>query len=531
MNMKRRITIFLLLFLFVPTLLFAQSLTNRERRQINSQVLALIEEYERYASLYDDEAEHFFRSLFKDDAQIVSDMIGSPSYLKSVSISEYINQLRVNSVNTATAIMDVRKGQLKFENGEWHIPIAFRKSLTYIDKNNYVFSIENYYSRYFNVTMDLVYDENENRCMIASMSGRVDSDKVFPEGRFYIINKPRSSGTRYAKHFETLKIDSKPIEYNSTGQAMVVSGEPSVDDVDVEVSVVNETEGFNYDVVSFMFKTRNIRLKPYFSYAPFSAYVVENAAEYMKDESTAMAAGLDFGVTFPAGRHCKMGFYFGAGVSKSTLTLSLDNTTLTYNYDVPLYDKTNMAFHNNTYKYTISNAMEQVEYMDLYVPLYLDFEFSLGREVLLSFNFGAKAYLNMSAKPTTPYSVEYKVNNVANPSDGVAGSVFTPTSFIVPNSYAKKSFDISGIANLGLDINLFKKRIYLMLQGGYEYGVTNSYESPTSQYGASEVKPIVPELNASGDAVANHVAVNSLISGLETKRRAIWLTTGLKFKL
>ena len=61
--------IFLVLSLTLLSLAVqAQTLTNSERRQINSRVLVAIEEYERFSSLYDDEAEYYFETLFANDA-------------------------------------------------------------------------------------------------------------------------------------------------------------------------------------------------------------------------------------------------------------------------------------------------------------------------------------------------------------------------------------------------------------------------------------------------------------------------------
>ena len=530
--MKHRVIIIFLLCLLVPPLSLAQSLTNKERRKINSQALLLVEEYERYASVYDDDAVYFLKNLFTDDAQIVSDMMGAQSYMKSISAGEYIDQLRSNSVNTTTVIKDVRRGQLKYNDGMWHIPISFRKDLSYIDKNGYIFSVEDYYSTDISVMMDLVYDANVDRCFIASMSSSIDSDKQFPEGRFYIIDS-NNEELKYNRYFESLMFDSKPIEYNSLGQAFVAADKkPSVNDIDVEVNTEIVTEGFNYDVVSFTFKSRSLRLKPYLSFAPFYAYKIKNKKEISKnitDKSGAIEGGLDMGFTFPTGRSGKMGLYIGAGLSKSHLELSLKNN-ISYTYNAPKYNKNTDSFEEQVYKYNISNVKERVEYLDLYVPLYLGWEYCLGNNMLLSFNLGAKAYLNMSAKSAIPYSVEYEytVNNVAN-SNRIT---LTPQNFIIPNKYAKNPFDISAIANLGLDVNLFKNRIYIMIQAGYEYGITDSYVSNSLVYNGADSAPvIIPDGKTDGKTDGNDVAVSSPISGIQTQRNAVWLTTGLKFKL
>ena len=81
--MRLRITTILLVCMFMPLILAAQTLTNKERRAINSKLLTLIEDYERYASLYDDDAEYYFYEIFDDNAEVVSDMIGSSKHFSN----------------------------------------------------------------------------------------------------------------------------------------------------------------------------------------------------------------------------------------------------------------------------------------------------------------------------------------------------------------------------------------------------------------------------------------------------------------
>ncbi|MBQ5639560.1 MAG: hypothetical protein IIV12_01540, partial [Bacteroidales bacterium] len=86
-------------------------MSNAERRYINSRVLSLIEEYERLASLYDEESQYYFESLFEKGPEsiVFCDMIGSESYLKSIPVSEYIHQLSTYASTVTTVIKDVRK--------------------------------------------------------------------------------------------------------------------------------------------------------------------------------------------------------------------------------------------------------------------------------------------------------------------------------------------------------------------------------------------------------------------------------------
>lgn len=54
----------------------AQTLTNRDRRHVNTRVLNIIEEYERTAAVNDDDTEYMFLDLFDNDQmQIICDVI------------------------------------------------------------------------------------------------------------------------------------------------------------------------------------------------------------------------------------------------------------------------------------------------------------------------------------------------------------------------------------------------------------------------------------------------------------------------
>jgi hypothetical protein len=115
----------------------AQTMSNAERRYINSRVLSLIEEYERLASSYDEESQYYFESLFEKGPEsiVFCDMIGSESYLKSIPVSEYIHQLSTYASTVTTVIKDVRKGTMTYVDGKWYIPVTMKKTFEYIDKD------------------------------------------------------------------------------------------------------------------------------------------------------------------------------------------------------------------------------------------------------------------------------------------------------------------------------------------------------------------------------------------------------------
>jgi len=504
----------------------AQTLTNRERRQINSCILTAVEEYERFSSLYDDEAEYYFETLFESDesSTVFCDMMGMPSYLENIPVSEYIRLMRGQSQNTSVTIKDVRKGEMTFDNGSWYVPVSFRKSISYIDQGGYVFSVNEYYDTDFDMTMNLRYDPDAGRCYIRSISGSLSASDEFPKGRFLIVDKSTDHDARGSRFLESLTVNGRPLEYNEFGQAIIAQGEAAVDDPDVEVHTETQYEGYNYDVVSFRFTPRNTRMRLRYGFAPF-AYSVKGLGADMSDKSNAMEIGADIGFAFRVGRASKMSFNFGAGISMSNLSLMYapaSPRTYTYKYLKPqengLYDAGNV-------KYSIAGASEGVRYVDAFVPVYFELEHNVHPYVVVSWNFGVKGYYCLSAVAATPYTL--------NATASVDGKSATPvtlasfagrgTSFIEANTYAKNDFDVAAMANLGLDVNVHKKRLYVMARVGYEYGLT-AYQSGTNGYMKSF--PVV--YDPSG---GQHVAVNSLISGISFNRSSLWISAGIKLKM
>ena len=520
--MKRGYILFLLVALLLPGTLAAQTLTNQQKRNILDKVLTVVEEYERLASLAADGDEYEFKQLFVDGATVDSDIMGDISYMNSVTVDEYIKRLQ--SAGVYTEIRDVRKSELSYSERGWRIPISFSKQLYYYDSNGVYFNVRKYYGEDINVVMNLLYNDETDMCYIESVNVRSNSSKQFPKGKFLIVdNNGRSEYSRADRYFHMLKADNAPLSFDENGYAIYgANTQFTVDDYDVEVIHNNKeeraTEAYNF--VDFDFVRRSQRAKLKLAYAPF-AYNVSGNDRLSKSKSNAFDVGIDYGFTFSSRRKSKMGMFFGAGLSFSSVTLGLGKE-LKNTHVVPSLNTNTGMYEMNSYTYTITNAVEQVSYMDLYVPVYFEIEHMLGSKgrVMLSWNFGVKSYLNLSAKAKTPYTVTF--NTLVNKESIELTTTFE--SFIDPNTYEKNLFDLSAIANLGVDCNVVKNRLYVNASVGYEHGIMDSYVSNKQVYS----NPILPKVNKNGSV--EHVAVNSLISGLTINRQALWISLGLKYK-
>ena len=524
----RKVLIIIPLFMWLFSVVAgAQSLSNKERRHINTRVLEVIEEYERVATVYDEEAEYVFLHLFEGaNSPVLCDIIGHPLYLSQITVVEYAKELHNTAGTADILISDVKKGEMSYSDRGWVIPITFRKNISYMDNLGYAFSVDKFYGKDLSMLMTLIYDPDSDTCKIESIEGKIDSDKTFPVGRFIIVNRPSDDhGAEYVKFVNEFKADGKLLSYNEFGQAFVSSVTPQVTDVDVKVVVDTIARGLNYDVVGFDITRRKTRIKPRYGIAPLGAYNI-SATSGVNHGSNAMEFGVDFGTTWPLGKSAKMGFFGGIGISMSKLDLSLSNP-INYSYNTSVMGE-NDLFEMRKLTFDIDSAEEHLAFTDLVVPVYFETEHMIGNYLLLSWNFGVKAYLNMKTD-FSPYILSGRMSEIYE----LGGSREMDISikdniYISPATYKRSLLDISAMANLGVDVNVFKRILYLSLRCGYEYGLNKSYKADRTGYSdiSSGLYPVVYN-----PVDESFVAMHSFIGSTSYRRQALWFEFGLKLKL
>ena len=172
-----------------------------------------------------------------------------------------------------------------------------------------------------------------------------------------------------------------------------------------------------------------------------------------------------------------------------------------------------------------------MKYVDAFVPVYVEMEHVLSRFMTFSWNVGFKAYLAMGAQVDSPYSVtaEFKSGDSEYNKVTLLEYKFNKPYFIEAHSYAKNNFDVSAMANLGVDIDVYKKRLYAMFRLGYEFGFLKEYD--LSGAGGYKNTNQVIYLYDEEFKREKHVAMNSLISGLDFRRSSLWISFGVKFKM
>lgn len=531
--MKKTYSILVALgLLLLPLAVSAQTMTNSQKRLINAKVWDVVETYEEYVSMRDqNETKYVFTPIFTEDAQVVCDLIGTLNYLEMMPIEEYIQKASDNTGGRGISadIYDVRMASMNYIDGKWIIPVTFKKQLSYFDTNGIYFDVNRYYDDIFNMKMSIVYDEESDECRIRSIHGDIASRVEFPKGRYIIVEQNNLGGSSMSNRdhrlLEEIKANGESLSYDEDGIGIyAMDTKFEVRDFDVTVDPIrDETRSTEaYDIVNFSTSKRSSRLKVRGAFAPM-AYDVKTG-KGVSYESNAFEVSLDYGATFVLGRNSKMGFYIGAGASFSNIYLNKQGK-ISYTYSSSI--KEDGIYKPQDYKYDIKKAEEAVSYTDVFIPIYFEAEHRLDRKnrFVITWNIGAKPYLNLKAESKTPYTVTFAVN------DGgyVVNHVFD--KFLEPNSYAKKNiYDLSVFGNLGLDFGAVPNLFYVSLQVGYERGVLgSSYESKTMPYYSDSGKyPIIPQ--TVGNDTVDHIAVNSLISGVTATRSALWISLGVKLK-
>lgn len=503
--------------LSVPFVLDAQTLTNRQKRDMNMKLLDLVEKYEMYAAVYDKATVYSFIDLFASkDAEVYNDMLEFPASVP-VSAEDYVKKLSERE-NVGVVVKNVSHGEYFYEGGAWHSIVTFGKSILYNDANGVLFSSEEFYGKDYSVSMDCVYDAARKRFVIASIDGEMVSDVAHLPQTFDVIE-------RNTKNDDKLSVGGKPLKFNSFGQAFTPSGavRPWNDDVRIRKTVSASTG--NYELMKLDFKYTRFRAKARFSCSAGPAFKVSSPVEFGENKSFGYEAGVDLGFAFPLGRKMTMSVFTGLAYSSGSLSLSVGG----YDYS---YMTTSAGGHPYIRRYSIDRITEGVKYDDISVPLYLNFDHKLTADLLLSWNVGAKLYIHGKTS-VVPHHVKASVSGdfsgggIASQEDALGEIDKDFSAFLFPGSYGRNDFDMSLVAGLSLSYNVYNGLVFAYVKVNYEYGISEMYSSDNKPfYVEDEVFPLVYTSSGGGQ----NVAVRSLWECISYRRQAFWPELGVMFK-
>lgn len=516
------------LFIFNSICSYAQTLSNSEARKMNTMILDLIERYEDFAGVYDDDSEYEFLRLFRtpDVSVYAGDLLlGYDTKSSSLPANEYAKQILDYAQNISVNINTVSKGTPYFADNLWYVPISFKKNVEYTD-GNVILSSKDYYEEEFIISLLVACNPEEEYCKISEITGRINSDKSFPK-QYWVIQEPEESYSKLNLN-DMLTSNGEKLNYSTYGYAIVP--ENSIDamnemkyEVRIKADTLNTT--IRHKLIAYDFKKTRGRMKIRNKVAPFSAYGINSDMVDAKSWGYELGVDLGFGLPVGATGGSRFGIFVGAAAAYSNLSLSLKEG-FSYEYTLEQYD--NNSLHSNkttdNYKFDVNSVEEQSSYTDLMIPLYMSWDHRLGNRDLiwLNWNIGAKTYINLNQL----YNLnEYKVNGSIQRNNESVSFANMPKGFIATPDYKKSFIDITAMANAALHIRC-SQSTYITLGAGYEIGITRSHkEGDTPYYKKNSVYPFVYS-----ESLDKPVAVHSLFDSTSFRRKALWLDLGVMFK-
>ncbi len=493
--------------------LSAQDVKWSDARQFNIAILGLLDEYERTSTLAEKKDRDTFLQLFcdQDAACLYNDIMGTDHFQESISPTQYVSSIPDNG-NTVlqSEIGNIRKeGDFYWENGLLHRKVSFSKYIMVIDGSVYsegeggvLFDSSTAFPGEpdFRLIADFVYDPQEGNCRIMEITPLAKKrSSPLDEEKFSVIVK---SSTKYDSQ---LTSNGEPLQFNSFDQSFAYFNDIDIRNQDIYVEPVEYANCAKYNVLGIKFHPMHFRGKVYGEMTLGSSFDVQSSTSVISAASSSKDFGIDLGFETTVVGNWRAGLYAGIGLSLSELNLSLAQISYLFTYVNPARN------------YTISGS-EKASLIDLMIPLYLENEFSLGQRLVLDIDLGAKFYLNHETK-LGPLNV--------SGSFGGKNENHSYTAFRSPADYTRESYDISLFGRAELDYRIWGRKLYAYVSYGFEQGLQPVYDSGLNAFysPARNIYPVYYSITSGTD-----IPYRSMISSVNYKRKAGWLSAGFKIK-
>ncbi len=384
----KRITIHILVLMLLTPWVLAQAElpSNTQQRRVNLNSLRILEIYENYSNLFNDEAEENFRYIFQNDSmQIFNDLPGL-AVEETLPIDRYIELAR-GQRGLLVSLANVRGGKIEDAGDKWIVPIKFDKEIRFITPNGAIISSADYYDgKLYNMEALVEVDKDTYETHIRSLEGKIDSRKPRLAPGFLIAykNDPRD---------ENVLNSGRKLEFNKHGQAFIydpVNLTYADDDMNMKVKTTGTGDDRKF---SFEYHPMRWRVRPNYELTLGSFYNVD-AASGIESSASGMSLGVDVGYVIPSRSKFKIGIFTGVGFSSGKLSLSAAD--INYNYEAP--GSADMDGDTYIRYYELTGASQSVKLSHITVPLYVDLEYRINQRISIFADLGLKAYFNSGSK-------------------------------------------------------------------------------------------------------------------------------------
>lgn len=360
--------------------------TNTQLRRANLNALRLIEDYESYSAIDNEEAEENFRYIFDNDSTMIyNDLLGlCPD--ETLTVNDYIDLIK--DVNGARIVVkNILAGPVEDNGDKWLMTVYFDKSVEYITPCSAILASEDYYDGTdYKMTAVIEVDKDSYESHIVSLSGSIDSDMPRLEPGFAIAKMN----------------DSRDADVTNNGQKLVFNkfqqaflSQPynlEYADDDVKLKIIEDGD-VECRKVSFGYQPTRWRVRPYVNIALGGAVKVD-APSGIDESASNIDFGVDFGYVLPSKGKFKIGIFAGLGISNGKIDLSAES--INYNYSAGA----DADMDGDTYVryYELGNVKQSMKMSYFSVPIYADFEYRFSKSVAGYAQLGLKTYFNMGSK-------------------------------------------------------------------------------------------------------------------------------------
>lgn len=346
--------------------------------------ICTIDNYISDVIMGDEETYNFYIDLFKDPkVKVTNDLIGIESLGSTISAESYGQAVLSKTKNLQMYVSNIYVDECTQVDGKWIVKISLNRSLEYSNPCGIHYSTRDWYDKDRKVTFTMVYDEEDDVCLIENITSDIDESKKI--GETYIVFKktdPRD---------DKLRIGEELMKFNDYNQAFlkkpVMPNSFRYPDVDMYCKV-NIDESCN--IITSQYKSKRMRLGLTTDFSMGKPFSFDGNSDVNINKQNSFSLGFELGYNFPMNGAFKLGLFSGLGFTTNTIEMSLQKYAMSF--------VTDQDIDRDTYRrnYENVNMTQTAKFSELNVPLYLDMSIAMGKVVALYFNGGVMAHLNMT---------------------------------------------------------------------------------------------------------------------------------------
>ena len=525
---KEKFILSMIMLVCCSCIAVAQNTISKQRRALNA-ALTAIEDYSLWCTVDNLESYEEFVDMFSaPTASLYNDLLGIHKG-KTITPEEYARTMRYRLHNKKVFVRNVKNEGVVVENGQIIINLSFDKAISYVDSCGTYFSSSEYFEADHHIHMTLVYNESEKKCKIMEITGRITSEKQFPEKYVVFVSEDdRDVNLSYLD--QPLSLNSYRQTFIEGTAATILKNRFSFPDSNIELKLLHES---SCNHMSMLYRLRRWRLKPHYDIGISNAYSIDGLGVMSNEKNSMSSFGLDFGYMLISKSHFGLGLFTGVTLSNSRLDLS-------YHHDDYSY-QTNADVDGDSYirHYQDLDLAQTVRIQDISIPVYMDMDFFFGKLLSFYIDLGIKVNLNSNHKVDDTrvnayvYGIYPQYGNVLLnenwPYNGFGNYQIIQSDLDNEDILDFKNTNVDLMCNAGFRFNIPNMPLSVDLGINYLMALDDVIKTtiPVEQF-SEKTHPVIYN-TISGDKSVEHI--RNLTEAVQSiKRRSLRLSLGIIWK-